>query len=124
MTSRTAQYPKPASTGWSSGQLWVSIGRPVLPNSSRTAATSTLNPVPGGPLVAENGQPLPPLADDEIVLTSWAAVDQMAKVGDRIRITYFEPETTHGNEREASAEFRVAAIVPLTEPTSMSSASR
>ena len=64
------------------------------------------------------GKPLPPLADDEIVLTSWAAEDQKAKVGDRIRVTYFEPETTHGEEREASAEFRVEAIVPLTEPKS------
>src|SRR5439155_6897228 len=50
------------------------------------------------------------------VLTSWAAEDQQAKVGDRIRVMYFEPETTHGEEREASAEFRVKAIVPLTEP--------
>ena len=41
-----------------------------------------------------------------------------AKVGDRIRVTYFEPETTHGEERETTAEFRVKAIVPLTEPKS------
>jgi ABC-type antimicrobial peptide transport system permease subunit len=77
---------------------------------------SAIDPAAVGPLLAADGQPLPPLKDDEIVLTSWAADDQQAHVGDRIRVTYFEPETVHGAEREASAEFRVAAIVPLTEP--------
>src|SRR5262245_5821700 len=83
-----------------------------IPYSTITA----IDPAPGGPLVDAEGKPLEKLADDEIVLTSWAAEDQQAKVGDRIRIKYFEPETTHGEEREASAEFRVKAIVPLTEP--------
>jgi ABC-type antimicrobial peptide transport system permease subunit len=77
---------------------------------------AAIDPAPGGPLVDADGKPLPPLADDEIVLTSWAAEDQKAAVGDRIRVKFFEPETTHGEEREASAEFRVAAIVPLTTP--------
>ena len=86
--------------------------RPGIPYSTITA----IDPVPGGPLVDADGKPLAKLADDEIVLTSWAAEDQQAKVGDRIRVTYFEPETTHGEEREASAEFTVKAIVPLTEP--------
>lgn len=79
---------------------------------------AALDPAPGGPLVDESGRPLPPLAADEIVLTSWAAEDQQARIGDRIRLTYFEPETTHGEAREASAEFRVAAILPLTDPKS------
>lgn len=77
---------------------------------------AAIDPEAGGPLVDSEGKPLPRLADDEIVLTSWAAEDQKAKVGDTIRVTYFEPETTHGDERERSEEFRVAAIVPLTEP--------
>src|SRR5262245_65042832 len=90
-------------------------GRDVgIPYSTITA----IDPVPGGPLVDADGKPLPPLADDEIVLTSWAAEDQQAKVGDKIRVTYFDPETVHGAERESSADFRVAAIVPLTEPAS------
>jgi putative ABC transport system permease protein len=84
-----------------------------IPYSTITA----IDPAPGGPLIDASGNPLPPLADDEIVLTSWAAEDQKARVGDRIRVTYFEPETTHGDEREASAEFRIAAIVPLTTPS-------
>jgi ABC-type lipoprotein release transport system permease subunit len=83
-----------------------------IPYSMITA----IDPAPGGPLIDAEGQPLPKLADDEIVLTSWAAEDQGAKVGDRIRVTYFEPETAHGQERETSAEFRVAHIIPLTTP--------
>jgi ABC-type antimicrobial peptide transport system permease subunit len=85
---------------------------PGIPYSTITA----IDPAVGGPLVDRDGQPLPPLADDEIVLTSWAADDQKVQSGDRVRVTFFEPETTHGDEKETSAEFRVAAIVPLTEP--------
>ncbi len=85
-----------------------------IPYSTITA----LDPAPGGPLVDADGKPLPPLADDEIVLTSWAAEDQQATVGERIRVRFFEPETTHGDERETFEDFRVAAIVPLTEPAS------
>src|SRR5205823_13247485 len=90
----------------------VAWDRGSIPYSTITA----MHPAAGGPLVDAEGKPLDKLAEDEIVLTSWASEDQQAKVGDRIRVTYFEPETTHGEEREASAEFRVRAIVPLTEP--------
>jgi putative ABC transport system permease protein len=78
---------------------------------------AAIDPVERGPLTDEDGKLLRKLADDEIVLTSWAAEDQQIRVGDRVRVTYFEPETTHGDERETAAEFRVKAIVPLTEPT-------
>jgi len=88
-------------------------GQKGIPYSTITA----IDPAAGGPLVDAQGKPLPALAADEIALTSWAAEDQQAKVGDRIRVTWFEPETTHGEEKEASAEFRVAAIVPLTDPS-------
>ena len=83
-----------------------------IPYSTITA----IDPAPGGPLVDAEGRPLPKLADDEIALTSWAAEDQGAQLGDRIRVTYFEPETAHGQERETSAEFRVAHIISLTTP--------
>ena len=39
--------------------------------------------------------------DDEIVLNDWAADDLGAVVGDEVLVTYYEPETTHGNLREA-----------------------
>ena len=62
--------------------------------------------------------PSPTLTDDEIVLNSWAADDLGARVGDTVRVFFFEPETTHDQPQERQAEFRVAAIVPLTEPAS------
>lgn len=67
-------------------------------------------------LLSADGQPIGPLKDDEIVLNRWAAEDRGAEVGDKIRVTYFAPETTHGNTKEESAEFTVKAITPLTEP--------
>jgi len=70
-----------------------------------------------GPLFADNGQPIGPLVDGDIVLNSWAAADLKAKPGDRIRVAFYEPETVHGEPREQSAEFTVRAIVPLTEPS-------
>ncbi|MEX2027048.1 MAG: ABC transporter permease, partial [Pirellulaceae bacterium] len=83
-----------------------------IPYSMITA----IDPAADGPLVDEQGIVLPPLADDEIALNAWAAKDQQVEIGDQVRVTWFEPETTHGQEKETSAEFRVAAIVPLTEP--------
>jgi len=71
-----------------------------------------------GPLFTPEGQPLPPLAEDEIVLNSWAADDLGVKAGDdvTIRLTYFEPESTHGVTRETTETFTLAAIAPLVEP--------
>ncbi len=55
-------------------------------------------------------------ADDAIVLTNWAAEDLKAQVGDVIRVRYYDPETTHGKVQERTAEFKLAGIIPLTEP--------
>jgi ABC-type antimicrobial peptide transport system permease subunit len=109
-----ADQPQPVLTYLANEIIKVDAGpdHKGIPYSTIAA----LDPAPGGPLVDAEGQPLPKLADDEIVLTSWAAEDQAAKIGDRIRVTYFEPETAHGQERETSAEFRVAHIIPLTTP--------
>jgi putative ABC transport system permease protein len=65
-----------------------------------------------GPLLDAKGNPLV-LADDEIALSDWAADDQQLSVGDRVRVTFFEPETTHGQEQTTSALFTLRAIVPL-----------
>jgi ABC-type antimicrobial peptide transport system permease subunit len=68
-----------------------------------------------GPLLDENYEPIQ-VADNEIVLVDWAAEDLKAQVGDTIRIAYFAPETTHGQTTELTADFRLKAIAPLTEP--------
>ena len=67
------------------------------------------------PLTA-NGKPIDRLSDDEIVLNRWAAADIEAAVGDEIEITYFDPETTHGNQIEETALFTLVAIADLTAP--------
>ncbi len=59
------------------------------------------------------GNRLPPLGENEIALNSWAAEDLQAKIGDTIHITYFAPESIHGQIEEKTAEFKLAAIVQL-----------
>lgn len=68
---------------------------------------TAIDPIPGGPQ----------LKDDEVALSSWSADDLQAKVGDRIRVTYFAPETTHGQTIERSVELKLAAIIPVTKPS-------
>ena len=87
----------------------------AIPYSLVTAVDSC---PPLGPLATEPADSGERLADDEIVLNSWAASDLHATPGDRIRMTFYEPETTHGEPREQTAEFTLKAIVPLTEPIS------
>ena len=84
-----------------------------IPFSTITAASFGA----GLPLVSIDGATAPPLADGEIALNEWAAKDLQAQVGDSIRIKYFEPETTHGDEIERFADFRVASVLKLTEPS-------
>lgn len=56
------------------------------------------------------------LADDQVVLSQWAAEDLGVQVGDEIELLFFEPESAHGVQREDSVTLRVAAIAALTEP--------
>lgn len=86
---------------------------PVIPYSLVSAVDSQ----PGrGPLLAADGRTPILLGDDEIALNSWAAADLNAQLGDRIRVTFYKPETTHDRLEEDTAEFVLKAIVPLTEP--------
>lgn len=65
----------------------------------------------------EAGEPIAPLASDEIVLNRWAAEDLGAQVGETIRMTYFLPETTHGQTIDAFIDLKLVAIAGLTEPS-------
>ena len=67
------------------------------------------------PLTADGNQ-IETLADDEIVLNSWTAEDLEVEVGDTIEVTYFDPETTHGNQVQRRAQFKLVAIADLTPP--------
>ena len=85
----------------------------VIPYSTITAVDSNATL---GPLIDDAGTPIVPLEDDEIVLNSWAANDLQVGVGDKIRVSYFNPETTHGEATDTTKTFTLRAIVPLTAP--------
>ena len=70
-----------------------------------------------GPLLDEKGQPIV-LANDEIVLNRWAADDLGAKIGDTVRVTFYEPESTHGrlHVHEPAPQFKLRAIAELKTP--------
>lgn len=84
-----------------------------IPYSTITAMDFSAS-APLGPFLSREGKPVPPLADNQIALNTWAADDLHAKPGDRIRVSYFEPESTHGQARERTVEFRLAAVVQLS----------
>lgn len=69
-----------------------------------------------GPLVTR-GVPLG-LSEGEIALNDWAAEQLGAELGDDIKITYYQPESTHGELVEAEPlRLKLRAIVPLEEDT-------
>ncbi len=67
-------------------------------------------------LPSADGGTMPALNDNEIAVNSWAADDLNLKIGDRVRLTYFQPETTHGDETESTVDLTVVHIVPVTRP--------
>ncbi|MEK6235311.1 MAG: ABC transporter permease, partial [Planctomycetales bacterium] len=68
---------------------------------------------PLGPFLDAEGNPAPPLKDDEIALNDWAAEDLGIELGAQVTLDYFDPETTHGEVVEKSATFTLKAVVRL-----------
>jgi len=91
---------------------WISKEDKQIPYSTIAAIDFSSEP-PLGPLKNVAGEAIDQLADNEIVLNSWAAEDIGAEPGDEIEITYFEPESTHGDVRESRAKFKLKDVVPL-----------
>jgi len=81
---------------------------------SLIAAIDFADRPPLGPMLSAEGEPLAPLADGQIALNAWAADDLGAKVGDTIRVSFFEPESTHGQVRQKTEAMELAAIVRLS----------
>ncbi|MBN2476024.1 MAG: ABC transporter permease [Pirellulales bacterium] len=86
---------------------------------SMIAAVDLTEVPPLGPLLTVEGKPLGPWDDADaprkkIVLNDWAADDLHAAVGDSVYVRYFEPESTHGQPREQTIEFELAAVVQMT----------
>lgn len=85
-------------------------GEKKIPYSTITGVDSRSE---AGPLLDDKGQPIA-IAPGEIVLNDWAATDLDAKPGDEIVVTYYEPETTHGELQEAPPlKLKLKAVVPL-----------
>ncbi len=93
----------------------IAAGDKQIPYSTISAIDFRAEP-PLGPFKTPEGEAIAPLADDEIVLNSWAAEDLGVEPGAEIEITYFEPESTHGDVREAKAKFRLKAVVAIEGP--------
>ena len=56
------------------------------------------------------------LKENEIALNRWAADDLEAQVGDTVTLTYYEPESTHGQLTEARPiSFKLVKIIELME---------
>ncbi len=77
---------------------------------------ASVDPDSAWPLPSAGGGSLSTPGPDEIALTRWAADDQQLNIGDRVAISFFEPETTHGQETETTVELTVSGIIPLTTP--------
>lgn len=93
----------------------IACAKRETPYSTITALDFAKEP-PLGPMVSVEGKPIGPIGDNEIVLNAWTAEDLQARVGDTIRVTYFDPESSHGQVEERTAEFRLAAIARLEGP--------
>ena len=88
----------------------ISLGDLSIPYSTVTGVDSTAEL---GPLRDPDGKPIT-LDEDEIALNDWAARRLSAQLGDKITITYYEPETTHGRLVEKSTPpLTLKFIVPL-----------
>ncbi len=77
--------------------LTATDGNPSLPLDFGSAASSS-GPIP-------------------IVLNSWCQQALGAKVGHRLRVAYYEPEVSQGEEIERTFDAVVSAIVPVTQPS-------
>ncbi|RIK85222.1 MAG: hypothetical protein DCC67_04175 [Planctomycetota bacterium] len=87
-------------------------GKRKIPYSTIAGADSTAEL---GPLLDDAGKPVL-LARHEIALNDWAAEQLNVRVGDSVTITWYEPETIHGQLREAPPlALKVRAIVPLAD---------
>jgi ABC-type antimicrobial peptide transport system permease subunit len=87
-------------------------GEPSIPYSTLTA----IDPSDSLPLDFATDEALPEQVVP-IVLNSWAAEQLGADAGDPLRVAYFEPETSGGEEIEQTFEAVVTDVVPLTQPS-------
>jgi len=89
-------------------------GKELAPYSLISAVDSTEQL---GPLQDSSGKNISRIEDGKVVINSWLAKDLQLAVGDRMRVTFFEPETNYGKSDVADPmDLEVQAVVPLIEP--------
>ncbi|HWA98083.1 MAG TPA: FtsX-like permease family protein, partial [Pirellulales bacterium] len=93
----------------------IAAGDKQVPYST-VAGIDLRTKAPLGPWMTPDDRPIDAIGDDAIVLNQWAADDLNAKPGDTITLTYFLPESTHGEAREANHAFRLAAVCAMIGP--------
>src|SRR5262249_42474910 len=86
----------------------ISDGQQTVPYSVVAALEPALPP-PLGPFLPRG---VDQLKDDEIVLADWKESPLRLQPGEKIALTYFEPEQ-EGRLRETTATFRLRGVVPL-----------
>ena len=84
----------------------ISDGKETIPYSIVAAMDPSALPTSAG-------NPSWSLKDDEILLADWKDSPLRAKAGDKITLTYFEPEL-EGRIKESSATFTLRGKVPMT----------
>ncbi|TWT99646.1 FtsX-like permease family protein [Botrimarina colliarenosi] len=105
-----ATLPVTASTTYLADT--IRVGDRTIPYSTVAGIEAT----PAQPSIA-------PTDNGAIVLNRWAADDLNAKVGDPVTLTYYEPESTHGELREAPpVTLKLSAIVELSDADGESTA--
>ncbi len=88
----------------------IQLGEKKIPYSTVTGVDSTAEL---GPLRNAEGEPIL-LGEHEIALNDWAAEQLGAQVGDTLTISYYEPETTHGELIERATDpLTIKVIAPL-----------
>ncbi|KLU04538.1 ABC transporter integral membrane protein [Rhodopirellula islandica] len=96
-------------------------GEVVVNEQSHSVPYSTLSALDDGPTLSLDYSLPQPLATDPgetpIVLNDWTAERLGAKVGDQVRVFFYEPEVEDGREIERSFDAVVTEIVPLTIPS-------
>ncbi|MFG0265291.1 MAG: ABC transporter permease [Rhodopirellula sp. JB055] len=96
-------------------------GEVIVNEQSHSVPYSTLSALDDGPTLSldYSFEQLPEagLGETPIVLNDWTAERLKAKVGDQVRVFFFEPEVEDGREIERSFDAVVTEIVPLTIPS-------
>lgn len=126
LKSLAAENPQPVLTylanyitAGNAGKEKDGLGEAKIPYST-IAALDFRAEKPLGPFKTPEGAVIGALSDDEIVINAWAFED-IAKQGvqlspgDKVRITYFEPESTHNKVLEKTADFKFKAVAAMNE---------